>query len=44
MAKKLYLLDGTALVYRAFFALQRIGFTNKKAQIAEASGLIRQKH
>ena len=32
MAKKLYLLDGTALVYRAFFALSRIGFTNKKGE------------
>ncbi len=29
MSKRLYLLDGTALVYRAFFALQRTALTNR---------------
>jgi DNA polymerase-1 len=32
MSKKLYLLDGSALVYRAFFALQRTGLTNPKGE------------
>ena len=32
MSKKLYLLDGTALLYRAFFGLQRTGLTGPGGQ------------
>jgi DNA polymerase-1 len=36
MSKKLYLLDGTALLYRAFFGLQRTGLTAPGGQPAGA--------
>jgi len=32
MSQTLYLLDGSALVYRAFFALQRTGLTNARGE------------
>ena len=32
MSERLYLLDGSALMYRAFFALQRTGLTNPRGE------------
>ena len=32
MSERLYILDGTALAYRAYFALQRSGLTNLRGE------------